>query len=179
MLALRTLTFDSPMATYNAVRAYHGHLFGCSGGLNSLNWAIPARVEPKTHGLGFSRGFEKPEISHLRGIVQLLATEDRVREAAAETVKWKESADKLERSLEITKSELASMTRERDLLSRCCQEREVEVRTTATSFELLPLFLVKPFHSFFAFDSLLFQKIRAGQCEVSRGHCDLSEPHRP
>jgi hypothetical protein len=64
--------------------------------------------------------------------MQLLATEDRVRDAAAETMTWKERAENIECALTATKSELTDITRERDFLSTRLQEREVEVRTIAT-----------------------------------------------
>lgn len=60
-------------------------------------------------------------------LLQLLATEDRVREAAAETVTWKEKADVVDRELTTTQSQLGDTNRERDFLATRLQERDAEV----------------------------------------------------
>ena len=60
--------------------------------------------------------------------MQLLATEDRVREAAAETVAWKEKADMVDRALTAAQSDLTDVGRERDFLATRLHEREDEVR---------------------------------------------------
>jgi hypothetical protein len=60
-------------------------------------------------------------------VVQLLATEDRVRDAAAETLSWKEKAEALQAKLSETQSDLTDTTRERDFLSARLLERESEV----------------------------------------------------
>ena len=52
-----------------------------------------------------------------------------MREAAAETVAWKEKADTVDRVLTATQADLTGVGRERDFLATRLQEREDEVRS--------------------------------------------------
>ena len=51
-----------------------------------------------------------------------------MREAAAETVAWKEKADMVDRALTAAQSDLTDVGRERDFLATRLHEREDEVR---------------------------------------------------